>query len=562
MSRLPLFRLAKSASEEPAEKPTSESAENVSSAASPLPVKAPPKKPSGGDKWSHDRFDMSEQAPKSSSELVTAYGYDIRSEDGPPKVKRSKHYGRGPTKYERNWEDENAYGKQAVAKRVPRGPPKGEDFPRLNERRPKKNSQSKDEPEGSEERSYNSREGANVNSRGSNNHHQHHRERRQGGGSGGGGGGGRGEGRGLRGNEKSWEFKSSRNQSGRAGGGGPGAGGRDPGRPHRRREDSSHSGNGGMDQDHTQQPQSFNGMSFTNSSLAHKRVDEPRSAQATVPSGSGGEAEDMSQRVIATANATRSVNYGSGRLQRRDDNKPPLQHFQHQVGGEISGGGGGLPLHAPIPQHQQSPQQQQQLPKRYSEKRQGMRSEQQSHPQSGIHNVATLPMMEPPAREHLHQQQQQQQQLPQSHLQQSTGPPPPPFMSTRAFAQIELGPQAQQQMMAQQQQPPTPQQASVPQAQPLPQYANYFPPEFLPQSTTQPPVSSNVVQQAPVPTYQPQQQQQQQQATVPSANGQLMGYAPAMPQQNSAQYSQYPGYQNYAPLVSFCLEGGIKGGCF
>ncbi|GBP09922.1 Protein CASC3 [Eumeta japonica] len=35
------------------------------------------------DRWSHDRFDPSEQAPKSRAELVNAYGYDIRTEDAP-----------------------------------------------------------------------------------------------------------------------------------------------------------------------------------------------------------------------------------------------------------------------------------------------------------------------------------------------------------------------------------------------------------------------------------------------------------------------------------------------
>lgn len=45
------------------------------------------------DRWSHDRFDESEQAPKSRSELVSAYGYDIRNEDGPPKARRRRRYG-------------------------------------------------------------------------------------------------------------------------------------------------------------------------------------------------------------------------------------------------------------------------------------------------------------------------------------------------------------------------------------------------------------------------------------------------------------------------------------
>lgn len=44
------------------------------------------------DRWTHDRFDESEQAPKSRAELVSAYGYDIRSEDGPPRARRRRRY--------------------------------------------------------------------------------------------------------------------------------------------------------------------------------------------------------------------------------------------------------------------------------------------------------------------------------------------------------------------------------------------------------------------------------------------------------------------------------------
>lgn len=45
------------------------------------------------ERWSHDRFDESEQAPKSRAELVSAYGYDIRNEDGPPRARRRRRYG-------------------------------------------------------------------------------------------------------------------------------------------------------------------------------------------------------------------------------------------------------------------------------------------------------------------------------------------------------------------------------------------------------------------------------------------------------------------------------------
>ncbi len=67
------------------------------------------------DRWTHDKFDPKSQAPKSKDELVAQYGYDIRNEEGPPKAHRQRRYGRGPTKYERNWEDEDAY------RRAPRG---------------------------------------------------------------------------------------------------------------------------------------------------------------------------------------------------------------------------------------------------------------------------------------------------------------------------------------------------------------------------------------------------------------------------------------------------------
>lgn len=45
------------------------------------------------DRWSHDRFNENEQAPKSRAELVSAYGYDIRNEDCPPRPRRHRRYG-------------------------------------------------------------------------------------------------------------------------------------------------------------------------------------------------------------------------------------------------------------------------------------------------------------------------------------------------------------------------------------------------------------------------------------------------------------------------------------
>lgn len=45
------------------------------------------------EKWGHDRFNDSEQAPKSRAELIAIYGYDIRNEDGPPRARRRRRYG-------------------------------------------------------------------------------------------------------------------------------------------------------------------------------------------------------------------------------------------------------------------------------------------------------------------------------------------------------------------------------------------------------------------------------------------------------------------------------------
>ncbi|KAI4468957.1 protein casc3 [Holotrichia oblita] len=70
------------------------------------------------EKWSHDRFNDNEQAPKSRAELIAIYGYDIRNEDGPPRARRRRRYGRGPNKYTRNWEDVDAYGKPTVIRKT------------------------------------------------------------------------------------------------------------------------------------------------------------------------------------------------------------------------------------------------------------------------------------------------------------------------------------------------------------------------------------------------------------------------------------------------------------
>ncbi|CAH2011216.1 unnamed protein product [Acanthoscelides obtectus] len=71
------------------------------------------------ERWAHDRFNETEQSPKTKSELINIYGYDIRNEEGPPRARRRRRYGRGPNKYTRNWEDEEAYNKPAPKAKLP-----------------------------------------------------------------------------------------------------------------------------------------------------------------------------------------------------------------------------------------------------------------------------------------------------------------------------------------------------------------------------------------------------------------------------------------------------------
>ncbi|XP_044727193.1 protein CASC3 isoform X3 [Chrysoperla carnea] len=87
-----------------------------------------------GEKWGHDLYIEKEQQPKTKQELINAYGYDIRNEDGPPRARRRRRYGRGPNKYTRNWEDEEAYNRstQLRTRKNPKNPPTAEDFPPLN----------------------------------------------------------------------------------------------------------------------------------------------------------------------------------------------------------------------------------------------------------------------------------------------------------------------------------------------------------------------------------------------------------------------------------------------
>ncbi|KAF2353977.1 Btz domain [Trinorchestia longiramus] len=94
-------------------------------------------------KWSHDKFQEMEQAPKPREELMSVYGYDIRCEEGAPRARRRRRYGRGPNKYTRNWEDLDAYSRPARGggprggRGGKQGPPhpdhKDIDFPTLEE---------------------------------------------------------------------------------------------------------------------------------------------------------------------------------------------------------------------------------------------------------------------------------------------------------------------------------------------------------------------------------------------------------------------------------------------
>lgn len=43
----------------------------------------------GKTKWEHDKFRQDEQAPKSRTQIIAKYGYDIRSEDDPPTTEPS-----------------------------------------------------------------------------------------------------------------------------------------------------------------------------------------------------------------------------------------------------------------------------------------------------------------------------------------------------------------------------------------------------------------------------------------------------------------------------------------
>ncbi|CAG9131608.1 unnamed protein product [Plutella xylostella] len=119
--------------EEPANPTASEAAveKKESGPGAPPERRRPPRPSDTTNKWSHDKYHENEQMPKSRDELVSIYGYDIRNEDAPPHARRNRRYGRGPNKYTRTWEDEEAYKRQATAATPNRKPPNLEDFPEL-----------------------------------------------------------------------------------------------------------------------------------------------------------------------------------------------------------------------------------------------------------------------------------------------------------------------------------------------------------------------------------------------------------------------------------------------
>ncbi|XP_023937180.2 putative mediator of RNA polymerase II transcription subunit 12 [Bicyclus anynana] len=136
---------------EESNKATSEPAsEKKEGSETPADRRRPPRKSDTLNKWSHDKYNENEQVPKSRDELVAIYGYDIRNEDAPPHARRNRRYGRGPNKYTRTWEDEEAYKRQ-VAQTPQRKPPSPADFPELNAvnkpgRKPRPRQRSKSQP--------------------------------------------------------------------------------------------------------------------------------------------------------------------------------------------------------------------------------------------------------------------------------------------------------------------------------------------------------------------------------------------------------------------------------
>lgn len=68
------------------------------------------------EKWHHDKFNLEDQKPKTKEELISTYGYDIRTETEAPRLNRRSKYGKGPQRYSRKSSDANAYAKKTLHK--------------------------------------------------------------------------------------------------------------------------------------------------------------------------------------------------------------------------------------------------------------------------------------------------------------------------------------------------------------------------------------------------------------------------------------------------------------
>lgn len=94
-------------------------------------------------KWGHDMFNDDDQKPKAREELINAYGYDIRNEDGPPKARRRRKYGRGPNRYTRDWKDQDAYARAGEPPRKPRSSRDGDEDGDSRDKSPRRRTPSK-----------------------------------------------------------------------------------------------------------------------------------------------------------------------------------------------------------------------------------------------------------------------------------------------------------------------------------------------------------------------------------------------------------------------------------
>lgn len=494
------------------------------------------KSSSATDRWSHDRYDMNEQAPKSRAELVSAYGYDIRSEDGPPKVKRNKHYGRGPNKYTRKWEDETAYGKQMVQKRNMVPPQQGDqDFPRLGAGRHTKKSSpglDREDAESNEEISRYQR-------RPSSNRRSIRTPDQQGRDSGPPTQNQRFGGRVINNNSREFKNRSKSNRS-----------------------DQQYRNNNNNNNNNGESSYNGNSMSFTNSNLANHRRNNPDYNSDRFNNNNKDDGQKLS---IKPSRSNHTI-----QAEHQRDEVTPIQ-YQPTTGNSNNNrsaspnvveddlGGLNQPKRYSVKRQrnegQQQLQQQQQIMNnhvQYSQEEPILTNNNVTNPLPQMHVVQQQPLPAPSLPQM--QMQQQQQQV-------ATVPFMDPANLVR-LEQYDSQPKATA-IMAQQQQQQPPQQSLPPAAQ----YANYYLPQPNPAQIAQ--------QQFPAQQYQgqylaqpPQQQpvvQQQQPAPnyLPAQGNPTINYVPAMTQQPQqqqqppaqAQFTQYSGYQNYTATVVSVSSG-------